>query len=132
MIHAGRPQLAGQPHTGPGTQLIAVHPQPQAARPTGLQHLPGLGLVERSLLTEHVNPVDVGGNRIQHVPAHQVHIVVRVCPDRRHVGPQECHVIYPGGGNAGSSAFRFHIQPITGFGFQGGSSPGAGGIDPVV
>ncbi len=64
MVHAGRPVLDGQPHTGPGAELVAVHPQTQAPGAPGREHLrSGVG-VEGTTLAEHIHPAHVRSDRV--------------------------------------------------------------------
>ena len=56
MIDACRAELDGQSHTGPETELVAVHAGQEPAAASGLKDPPGLLFVERARIAEDVDP----------------------------------------------------------------------------
>ena len=119
VVHAGRAHLHGKFYTRALAQLVAVHAHAQAYLFAGLENAAGMLFIERAALTEHVDPLHVVFDRVQHRADDLFDVLISVCSRRHQVCAQERHLIYVAGGHTCCFRFRFNVKAVAGFRLKG-------------
>ena len=122
VVHRRRAHLDRELHPRPEAELIAVHAQAEARRAARLEHGARLVGVEGALLAEHVDPARERAAGVEHLAAHQLHVLVRapLVLGRDGVGSEEGHVVGQLGGDGARAALGLRLEPVPGLDLEVG------------